>query len=122
MSSISSEKWVKVIDSNVETNASPEDIRASVQKSLDALTFIPDLFLIHNPYIPSKAGVSIAHFWQQLEGMVEDGMLKGCSLGISNFRPVDVEEVMKIAKIKPVVNREALIAGPATELIQRCRD
>lgn len=36
---------------------------------------------------------------------MEDGTLKGCSLGVSNFRPVDLEEVMRVAKIKPVVNR-----------------
>lgn len=37
---------------------------------------------------------------------MEDGTLKGTSLGVSNFRPVDIETVMKVARIKPVVNRE----------------
>jgi hypothetical protein len=37
---------------------------------------------------------------------VQDGTLKGTSLGVSNFRPQDLEDVLKVAKIKPVVNRE----------------
>jgi len=44
-----------------------------------------------------------------LEGLVEDGTLKGTSLGVSNFRPQDLEDVLKVAKIKPVVNREFLL-------------
>jgi diketogulonate reductase-like aldo/keto reductase len=41
-----------------------------------------------------------------LEALVEDGTLKGCSLGVSNYRPQDIEELMKVAKITPAVNRE----------------
>lgn len=44
-------------------------------------------------------------FWQILESLVEDGTLKGCSLGVSNYRPQDLEETLRVAKIKPVVNR-----------------
>ncbi|ORY25528.1 NADP-dependent oxidoreductase domain-containing protein [Naematelia encephala] len=80
-----------------------EEIKASVQRSLAELTFIPDLLLVHNPYIPEKG--KIGEFWKHLETLVEDGTLKGCSLGVSNFRPVDIEEVFKTAKIKPVVNQ-----------------
>jgi len=78
-------------------------LKASVDRSLKELTFIPNLILIHNPYIPQPG--QLGEFWTWLEGLVEDGTLKGCSLGLSNFRPVDVEEVMKVAKIKPVVNQ-----------------
>jgi hypothetical protein len=39
--------------------------------------------------------------------------LKGTSLGVSNFRPQDLEDVLKVAKIKPVVNRESSPAGCA---------
>lgn len=38
---------------------------------------------------------------------MQDGTLKGTSLGVSNFRPQDLEDVLKVAKIKPVVNRES---------------
>lgn len=81
----------------------PEAIRKSVQETLDRLTFIPDLLLIHNPFVPESGKIS--EYWQILEGLVEDGTLKGCSLGVSNFRPQDLNDVLKVAKIKPVVNR-----------------
>ncbi|ORX36957.1 NADP-dependent oxidoreductase domain-containing protein [Kockovaella imperatae] len=84
---------------------SADDIRASVQGSLDRLGFVPNLVLIHNPFIPTKAGMSLGEFWGHLEALVEDGTLKGCSIGLSNFRPVDIEEIVKVAKIKPVVNQ-----------------
>lgn len=47
-------------------------------------------------------------FWQGLEALVEDGTLKGCSIGVSNYRPQDLEELLKVAKIKPAVNRMSL--------------
>jgi diketogulonate reductase-like aldo/keto reductase len=81
----------------------PEAIRKSVQETLDRLTFIPDLLLIHNPFVPENGKIS--EYWQILESLVEDGTLKGCSLGVSNFRPQDLNDVLKVAKIKPVVNR-----------------
>jgi diketogulonate reductase-like aldo/keto reductase len=87
-----------------ETTIGLEEIRASVQRSLDLLETIPNLLLIHNPYIPEKG--KLGEFWGHLETLVADGTLKGCSLGVSNFRPVDIEAVMAVAKIKPVVNRE----------------
>ncbi|WVQ98398.1 hypothetical protein IAU59_005521 [Kwoniella sp. CBS 9459] len=86
-------------------NITIDDIRSSVQGSLDRLGFVPNLLLIHNPYIPTKAGLSLGQFWQHLEALVQDGTLKGCSLGVSNFRPVDIEEIIKVAMIKPVVNQ-----------------
>ena len=82
-----------------------KDIRAAVEASVKRLGGPPDLYLIHNPYIP-EAG-KIGEFWTILESLVEDGTLKGTSLGVSNFRPQDLEEVLKVAKIQPVVNRES---------------
>jgi len=76
-----------------------------VQASIERLGFIPNLILIHSPFEPEEG--TIPDFWQHLEALVEDGTLKGCSLGISNFRVQDIEAVMKVAKIKPVINRES---------------
>lgn len=59
--------------------------------------------LIHNPYVPEDG--KRVFFWQELEKLVEDGTLKGCSLGVSNYRPQDLQEVLEVCKIKPVVNR-----------------
>lgn len=54
--------------------------------------------------MPEKG--KIGQFWTYLEDLVRDGTLEGVSLGVSNFRPQDLEEVFKVAKIQPVVNRE----------------
>lgn len=60
--------------------------------------------LVHNPYVPEE-GKNVV-FWQALESLVEDGTLKGCSLGVSNYRPQDLNEILEVAQIKPAVNRE----------------
>ena len=81
-----------------------EEVKKSVAGSIEKLGFIPNLLLIHNPFIPAEG--QLGEFWGWLEDLVQDGTLKGCSLGLSNFRPLDIETVMKVAKIKPVVNRK----------------
>lgn len=43
--------------------------------------------------------------WQILEDLKDKGELTS-SIGVSNFRPQDLEAVLKVAKYKPVVNRE----------------
>lgn len=85
----------------------PEAITKAVKDTVKALGFIPDLFLIHNPMVIEEGKLGEA--WKVLEGLVEDGTLKGTSLGVSNFRPQDLEAVMEVAKIKPVVNREYIL-------------
>lgn len=42
--------------------------------------------------------------WQVLEDMKDKGELTA-SLGVSNFRPQDLEAILKVCKYKPVVNR-----------------
>jgi len=80
-----------------------EAIRKVVNESIEKMGFIPDLFLIHSPNVVEDG--NFGQFWQHLESLVEDGTLKGCSLGFSNFRPQDIEAIMKVAKIKPVCNQ-----------------
>lgn len=91
------------MSSNILKESTPEAIRAAVQSSLDNLGFRPDLFLIHNPFVIESGKLGAA--WQVLESLVEDGTLDGTSLGVSNFRPQDLEEILAVAKIKPVINR-----------------
>ncbi|CAK9787338.1 Aldo/keto reductase [Cutaneotrichosporon oleaginosum] len=80
-----------------------ENVRQSVLESLEKLGTKPDLFLIHNPFVPEEG--KIAEFWTYLEELVEDGTLGGVSLGFSNFRPQDIDAVLSVARIKPVVNQ-----------------
>ncbi|ODO07234.1 aldose reductase [Cryptococcus wingfieldii CBS 7118] len=80
-----------------------EAIKENVLGSIELLGFKPDLLLIHNPFVVEDG--NIAKFWTSLEELVKDGTLEGVSLGVSNFRPQDLEAVLKIATIKPVVNQ-----------------
>ncbi|WWC86218.1 uncharacterized protein L201_001091 [Kwoniella dendrophila CBS 6074] len=84
-------------------SATPEALKANVQDRLQKLGFKPDLLLIHNPFVPETG--KIAKFWTLLEDLVLDGTLEGASLGVSNFRPQDLEEVLSVARIKPVANQ-----------------
>lgn len=63
------------------------------------------MLLIHTPYVPEKG--KIGAFWTILEDLVMDGTLKGTSLGMSNFQPEHIEEVMSVARIKPAAHRES---------------
>jgi diketogulonate reductase-like aldo/keto reductase len=78
-----------------------EDVRESVEGSIKRLGFVPDLFLIHNPFIP-KPG-ELKALWKQLETLKDEGKLK--SIGVSNFRVQDLKTVLEVAKYKPVVNQ-----------------
>lgn len=74
-------------------------VRESLDKSLENLggTYI-DLVLIHWP-----VEGHIKETWQVLEEYVQKGKIK--SIGLSNFNPHHYEDLMKYAKIKPVLNQ-----------------
>ncbi|WVW82066.1 hypothetical protein I302_104071 [Kwoniella bestiolae CBS 10118] len=86
-------------------NISPdrEVIRSNVLERIEKLGSKPDLLLIHFPTVPQQG--TTGQFWTILEELVHDGTLEGVSLGVSNFRPQDLEDVFKVATIKPVVNQ-----------------
>lgn len=101
----------------IELETTPEAVRASVQSTLDKLGFQPDLLLVHNPYVPAKG--KMLEFWKILEDLVQDGTLAKTALGVSNFRPQDLEEILKGCSIKPVVNRELTIRSlPLTQELE----
>ncbi|KAF6751451.1 conjugated polyketone reductase C1 [Ephemerocybe angulata] len=85
-----------------DTEAVPLDqVRKSVQESLDRLGTVPELYLIHNPYVVPEG--KLKEFWGILEDLKDEGKLK--SIGVSNFRPQDIEAVVEGARYKPVVNQ-----------------
>ncbi|SFP89395.1 aldo/keto reductase [Salibacterium halotolerans] len=57
-----------------------------------------DLYLIHWP-VPGK----YKETWGALEKLYEDGKVR--AIGVSNFTDQHLEELMKIAKVKPMVNQ-----------------
>ena len=94
MSSISEQGWIPV---------PLEDVHASIQGSLDKLGFVPDLYLIHNPFVAPKGEGNLKKLWKIFEELKDEGKLK--SIGVSNFRPQDFEAILDGAKYKPVVNQ-----------------
>ncbi|CEQ41299.1 SPOSA6832_03014 [Sporobolomyces salmonicolor] len=79
-----------------------EDVRANVKGTIERLGFHPNLLLIHNPFVPPKG--KLVEFWKILEDMKDKGELKS-SLGVSNFRPQDFEELLPVCKYKPVAHQ-----------------
>jgi len=83
-----------------------DQIRSTVEASVKKLGRVPDLFLIHNPFVPgdgSGKAHEINQAWKVLEEMKDEGKLK--SIGVSNFRPQDLKAILDECKHKPVVNQ-----------------
>lgn len=91
-----------------------DDIRASIERSINRLGTTPELFLIHNPFVPATG--QLVEAWKIFEQLKDEGVLK--SIGVSNFRPQDLEEVLAIAKHKPVVNQVSQSSGLPYHWIQ----
>lgn len=69
----------------------------AVRDSLQRLqTPYLDLYLIHSPFLPE--GASLKGVWQQMEACVDQGLVK--SIGVSNFRISDLEELFTFARIR----------------------
>ncbi|GME83041.1 unnamed protein product [Ambrosiozyma monospora] len=77
----------------------------ALQKSLEKLSLsYLDLYLIHFPFFsPENAEITLEEAWKQMERLVEEGKVR--NIGVSNFNVSKLEEVLKIAKIKPQVNQ-----------------
>lgn len=72
-----------------------------------------DLFLIHSPKI--LGGRTIPEAWAEIEALKEAGLAK--SIGVSNFRVQDLEELIPKAKIIPAVNQVRIYA-PLSEYMR----
>lgn len=105
---------VKREDLWVTTKLPAEDktrdvILADFESSLSSLGLdYLDLYLIHAPWPWGEAGSrhfdeENAETWKTLEELQKSGRVK--SIGISNFDVHDMENILKIAEIKPVVNQ-----------------
>ena len=83
-----------------------------------------DLFLIHWPnpikYRDSWQQTN-AETWKAFEELYEAGKIR--AIGVSNFRQHHIEELMKTAKIAPMVNQLRLCPGDTQdELVAYCRE
>lgn len=77
------------------------EVRTVIKGSIEKLGFVPDLFLIHNPHVVPRADLKAT--WGIFEDMKAAGELK--DIGVSNFRPQDLEIILEGARYKPVVNQ-----------------
>ncbi len=90
-----------------------EQTKAAVRESLKKLgTDYLDLFLIHWP-VPADFRRDWkemnAASWRAMEEMHEAGQIR--ALGVSNFQAKHIDELMRTAKIAPVVNQIRLCPG-----------
>ena len=107
------------------SNHSYEKAKAAIDESLEKLGLdYLDLYLIHWPnpveirdtYIEANA-----ESWKAMEEAVEAGKIK--AIGVSNFHPHHLDELLKTAKIKPVVNQ--IFLNPSDmqpEVVNYCQE
>ena len=83
-------------------NHEPDMVRKSFKKSLEDLrTDYVDLFLIHWP-LPMCYDGDFVSTWKVMEEFVEDGRAR--SIGVSNFEPHHLEELLAAGGVVPEVN------------------
>ena len=81
----------------------PNDARRAFEGSLATLGMdYVDLFLIHWPMVRSYGGDFVST-WQVLEEFKADGHAR--SIGVSNFRIVDLERLLAETNVVPAVNQ-----------------
>lgn len=79
--------------------------REALEYSLKTLSIdYVDLYLLHDPfYTEEKPGYDVVQAWKYLEELYKEGKAK--NIGVSNFRKEDLQKILEVAEIKPVVNQ-----------------
>jgi len=62
-----------------------------------------DLYLLHVPFFAEKGVTSFAQAWSEMEELVRSGLVR--SIGVSNFRVKDLQQLLPLAMIKPAINQ-----------------
>jgi len=95
------EEGLKRSDLYITTKYGGGTIRQSMEDSLSEMGIKQvDLYLIHNP---RQIEGPIEDGWNEFEKIKEDGLSK--SIGVSNFNLEQLQQLVKVAKIKPAVNQ-----------------
>lgn len=99
------------------TKHRPKDVIPAIKQSLSDLQLdYLDLYLVHWPFAAKPAadefeifkleeddGVTLEETWLAMEECVKQGLTK--SIGFSNFNSEQIDRILKICTIKPVVNQ-----------------
>ena len=101
---------------------------ASIDKSLSRMELnYLDMMIIHSPQPWAEVNQSDNRYeegnreaWKALEDALKEGKLK--AIGLSNFQIHDIENILKVAQIKPMVNQILLhISNTPIELVEYCQ-
>lgn len=105
-----------------------EEAKAGIDGTLEkmGLDYL-DMMIIHSPQPWVKVNQSDDRYvegnraaWRALEDAYKEGKLK--AIGISNFQISDIESLMEIAEVKPMVNQILLhISNTPVELVEYCQ-
>lgn len=94
-----------------------ENTKAALERSLSRLqTDYVDFYLIHWPKAneeDSEWKTRDLETWRAMEEMVEEGKIK--AIGLSNFLPHHLDNILEHCRIKPVVNQLELHVGYSQE-------
>lgn len=105
-----------------------EEAKAGIDKTLETMGLdYLDLMIIHSPQPWDKVNQSSDRYvegnraaWRALEDAYKEGKLK--AIGVSNFQIGDIESLVEIAEIKPMVNQILLhISNTPLELVEYCQ-
>ncbi|TYJ54510.1 hypothetical protein B9479_004834 [Cryptococcus floricola] len=91
--------WITTKWSNVDDKTPRQSITESLEKL--GVEYV-DLYLIHSPSFQKGRG-EIQDWWRDFESLYEEGLAK--SIGVSNFTKEQMEELLRHATVKPVVNQ-----------------
>lgn len=95
-----------------------ENTKAALERSLSRLqTDYVDFYLIHWPKVTEEDPnwkVNDSETWRAMEETVEQGKVR--AIGLSNFLPHHLDNIMEQCRIKPVVNQLELHVGYSQEV------
>jgi diketogulonate reductase-like aldo/keto reductase len=99
------------LESHIKTY---EEAKAAFHETLRKLDFdYLDLFLIHAPWPWSDMGKDCRDgnvaAWKAMEELYEEGLIK--AIGVSNFSPDDIQNILDNTKIVPHVNQIGYFIG-----------
>lgn len=110
------------LESHIKTY---EGAKAAFEQTLKALQFdYLDLFLIHAPWPWSEMGKDCRkgniEAWRAMEELYQAGKIR--AIGVSNFDPKDLDNIINNCKIVPHVNQIAYFIGlDQSKTIAHCR-